>query len=189
LIGDENLGGSVASFYNRYKNFIDESPAIPTVEYPLGVTEMINRDNVEIYGFELSAHYKHASGWHGWGKGGVYVGRDIDEDIHLNTIPPAKLVLGAGYATEAWGADLIFTAAAERDEVENANSETPAYTLLDFTMWWAPPQVKGLTFRAGIYNIFDETYYEDGLDLADGVPQERYSEPGRNFRVSATYKY
>jgi hemoglobin/transferrin/lactoferrin receptor protein len=219
IAGDKNFGGTVSAFYNRYKNFIDEGEATPSTEYPLGITPTINRANVEIYGFELTAHAEDESGWHGWGKFGIYKGRDIDEDYGLNTIPAAKLVLGVGYATDQWGADLIVTAAARRDftcagaltppppstplapptcpagaadgsDLENLPSETPSYQTVDFTAWWSPRQVEGLTIRAGIYNIFDELYYEDGFDLTATTPnQEMFTEPGRNARVTATYKF
>jgi hemoglobin/transferrin/lactoferrin receptor protein len=194
LIGDKDFGGSVSTFYNRYKNFIDDlvRPGF-NPEYPMGITDTINRANVEIYGFEFTAHARDESGWHGWGKFGIYEGRDIDEDISLNTIPAAKLILGVGYAADFWGADAIFTAAAGRDfpdDVENERSETPSYQTLDFTAWVAPPQVEGLTIRAGIYNIFDEEYYEDALDLATSVQnKEYYTQAGRNVRVSASYKF
>ncbi len=193
LIGDKNLGGSVSTFYNRYKNFIDDL-ARPGVnpEYPLGITDTVNRANVEIYGVELTAHYNDPSGWHGWGRLGAYAGEDMDRNEGLNTIPAAKLILGVGYAADFWGADAILTAAAQRDltDVENERSTTPSYQTVDFTAWVAPPQVKGLTIRAGVYNIFDEKYYEDALDLADSVAnKEYYTEPGRNYRISASYKF
>lgn len=196
--GDSDFGGGVSAFYNRYKNFIDDeaSPDFNPI-YPWGVTEYINRANVEIYGAELSAHYRDESGWHTWGQIGAYVGRDIDENLHLNSIPAAKMVLGVGYAADEWGTDLIFTAAAARDEndVENEDSATPSYQLLDLTAWWSPRQLKGFTLRAGVYNIFDELHYEDAFDLPPQnpsnprPPQEYFSEPGRNYRVTATYKF
>jgi hemoglobin/transferrin/lactoferrin receptor protein len=79
--------------------------------------------------------------------------------------------------------------------VENLKSATHSYELLDFTAWWAPRQIKGLTFRAGVYNIFDEFYYPDALDAPSGAggsagpAKEYFSEPGRNYRMSATYKF
>lgn len=208
LVGDKQAGGSVKAFYNRYKDFIDDIPVteasigVPTGTFPQGVTRYVNRANVEIYGAEVSAHYKHESGWHGWGQLGAYVGEDLDDNVKLNTIPAAKLVLGAGYATEEWGTDLIFTAAAARkdNDVERIPnpalpgtyfypSTTPSYSLLDLTTWWSPAAVKGLTLRAGLYNIFDEKYY-DTLDFASNpANKEYYTEPGRNVRVGATYKF
>jgi hemoglobin/transferrin/lactoferrin receptor protein len=199
LLGDSQFGGTVAAFYNRYENFIDEeqvSPPAPPYEMG-GITQTINRANVEIYGAEFTAHYEHESGWHTWGKFGAYVGRDIDDDEHLNSIPAAKAVIGIGYAQEYWGADVILTAAASRDEndVEFDDAATPSYQTVDFTTWWSPAQLEGLTIRAGVYNIFDETYYPDAFDPPEaggpnpGRPKEFYSEPGRNYRVSASYKF
>lgn len=199
LIGDKAFGGTVAAFYNRYENFIDEvQVAPPAPPYDLGgITQTINRANVEIYGAEFTAHYVDESGWHTWGKFGAYVGRDIDEDIHLNSIPAAKAVIDIGYAQEHWGADVIFTAVASRSEsdVEFAGAATSSYQTVDFTAWWAPTVFDGLTIRGGVYNIFDETYYPDAFDPPQGGgpnparPKEFYSEPGRNYRVSASYKF
>jgi hemoglobin/transferrin/lactoferrin receptor protein len=196
LLGDKEFGATVAAFYNRYENFIDEIQiAPPAPPYPAGgIRQTINRANVEIYGAEFTSHYKDESGWHTWGQFGAYVGQDLDTGEHLNSVPAAKAVVGIGYAQEFWGADLILTAAAARDDVEFAGAETPSYQTADLTAWWSPRQFEGLTVRAGVFNIFDETYYPDAFDPAQGGPgtarpKEYYSEPGRNFRVSATYKF
>jgi hemoglobin/transferrin/lactoferrin receptor protein len=175
-------------------------------EFPQGVFQSINRSNVQIYGAELEAHHKWESGWFARGQFGAYVGEDMDLNVGLNSIPVAKLVLGVGYERDTWGTELILTAAASRgdyfedpdpgvqpgsgSDFETATSDTNAYELLDFTAWWSPRQVEGLTIRAGVFNIFDEKYYEDALDLASGVQnQEYYTQPGRNYRMSATYKF
>lgn len=206
LAGDSRNGGSVKFFYNRYKNYIDDidldtsDPAVvaylaslghDAADYPFGVTQTVNRANVQIYGAEVEAHVRHESGWHGWGQFGAYIGEDMDLNEGLNTIPAAKVVLGVGYEQENWGADVIFTAAAARDEddLENAASATPSYQLIDFTAWWSPAAVEGLTIRAGIFNITDEKYYEDALDISTATNKEYYTQPGRNVRVSATYKF
>jgi hemoglobin/transferrin/lactoferrin receptor protein len=133
---------------------------------------------------------------------GAYVGEDMDEDVGLNTIPAAKVVLAVGYETDFWGVESVFTAAAARDfdgtppadpsrgsDLETFASETNDYQLVDFTAWWSPREVEGLTIRAGVFNIFDEEYYEDALDLASTTNKQYYTQPGRNFRVSATYKF
>ncbi|WP_162799728.1 TonB-dependent hemoglobin/transferrin/lactoferrin family receptor [Flaviflagellibacter deserti] len=189
--GDQDFGGAVSAFYNRYKNFIDQSDPVATPTYPLGVTDTINRDNVEIYGAEIEGHYRHVSGWHTWGNLGAYVGRDIDDDEHLNTIPTARLMTAVGYETDRWGSDVILTIGAGRgvDKVETVTSTTPSYQLVDFTVWWKPQVFDGLTLRAGVFNIFDETYFKT-LDLAATTRnKDYYSEPGRNFKVSATYQF
>lgn len=196
-LGDENLGGSVAGFYNRYKNFIDAvlvdptSVGIPPGTYPFGVTRSINRANVEIWGLEAKAHYRHVSGWHGWATAGYYEGRDIDEDVHLNSIPAFKVVGSLGYATDVWGADVIVTGVAKRDRAESPSNETGGYGLVDLTAWWSPREVKGLTLRAGVYNLFDKAYV-DALNLPDGTtsrPKAYFTEPGRSVKISATYQF
>lgn len=196
-LGDARFGGSVSGFYNRYKNFIDAvavtpaSVGLPPGLYPFGITQSINRANVEIMGAEAKVHYKHASGWHGWGNVGYYYGRDRDTDVHLNSIPQLKAVVGAGYATAEWGADAIVTAAASRHLAEDAQHRTPSYMLVDLTAWWSPAALKGVTFRAGVYNLFDRTYY-DPLNLPDGAfttPKTYFTEAGRTFRGSMTYKF
>lgn len=218
LTGDDRSGGSAKVFYNRYKNYIDDvnlgspgpggttifSPAEQALLASLGynyqdydgpgqfASVTINRANVQIYGMEFEAHHKFDSGWYGWGQVGAYVGEDMDMNMGLNTIPAAKLIAAIGYETDFWGAETVFTAAAARDadDLENSVSSTNSYQLVDFTAWWAPKQVEGLTLRAGVYNIFDQTYYEDGLDLASSVTNKRYyTQPGRNFRFSGTYKF
>jgi hemoglobin/transferrin/lactoferrin receptor protein len=215
LVGDTLTGGSVKLFYNRYKNFIDDMPVTDAAyrasigydpaDFPLGVTGYVNRANVQIYGAELEAHHKWESGWFARGQVGAYVGEDIDMNVGLNSIPAAKAILGVGYERDTWGTELILTAAASRNfkedlldpgepasgsDLETETSETNAYQLLDFTAWWSPRQFDGLTIRAGVFNIFDEKYYEDALDLASTVQnQEYYTQPGRNYRVSATYKF
>ncbi len=207
LLGDKLAGGSVNLFYNRYKNFIDQytgSPeefGFPSGEY-MFVQKSLNRANVEIYGAEATAHYYDPSGWHGWTTVGAYVGEDMDLDVGLNTIPAARIMLGVGYAADQWGADAIFTGVARRDfkgsgpalplpgsDVETLNSATPAYALVDLTAWYSPAAFEGLTIRAGIYNLFDETYFKT-LDLASSIQnKDYYTEPGRTFKVSATYQF
>jgi hemoglobin/transferrin/lactoferrin receptor protein len=173
--------------------------------FPAGITQSINRANVAIYGAEFEAHHKLDNGLYGWGQLGAYIGQDTDLDVGLNTIPAAKLMIGLGYERETWGAEAIFTAVASRSftdnplvagsqpdrgsDLENAVSATENYELVDFTAWWSPKQLEGLTLRAGIYNIFDQSYFEDGLDLTSTTNRQYFTQPGRNVRVSGTYKF
>jgi len=200
ILGDEWLGGTVSGFYNRYKNFLDDvavseaSLGIPAGTYPFGVTQTINRAHVEIYGFEATAHFKHASGIHGWGTFGTYVGRDMDEDVHLNSIPAIKGVIGLGYATTHWGVDTIVTLVGAREKAEDEDHETESYETVDLTAWWRPTRLGtsggDLTLRVGVYNLFDKKYI-DPLDLPDSLSQPRdyYTQPGRTFKASATYRF
>ncbi|HEV7435462.1 MAG TPA: TonB-dependent hemoglobin/transferrin/lactoferrin family receptor [Pseudorhizobium sp.] len=192
-LGDEGLGGHVGAFYNRYRNFIDnESRIDSTGTYPLGITEYFNRDRVRIYGVELSVHRRFDNGIRVYGALSYADGVDLETDEDIRSVPPLKAVLGTGYAAETWGADLIFTAAKGVDDDGDAGTlEAPGYGIFDLTGWWEPEQAKGLTIRAGVYNIFDKAYY-DAVNLATiqtPQPDEFYSEPGRTFKISLTQRF
>jgi len=195
-LGDETFGGSINGFYNLYKNFIDDvsvdaaSVGIPAGTYPFGITQTVNRASVEIYGAEASIFYNQAIGWHGYASLASYIGKDRDTGEHLNSVPALKGVLGMGYGWEEFGGDVILTGVAARNKVENDLSKTPGYGLVDVTGWWAPEQLKGAKLKAGVYNLFDRTYY-DALDIPDSssVPKDYYTEAGRSFKATLTFQF
>jgi hemoglobin/transferrin/lactoferrin receptor protein len=195
-LGDEVFGGSVNGFYNRYKDFIDAvtvTPAeagVPVGMYPLGLTQSLNRNSVEIYGAEASVYYAPETGFHSWASFASYLGKDRDTGEHLNSIPALKAVLGLGYNWQEFGGDVILTGVAARNKVENELSKTPGYGLVDVTAWWAPEQLQGAKLKAGVYNLFDRTYY-DALDIPDSstVPKEYYTEAGRSFKATLTFQF
>ena len=192
-LGDDDVGGHLGAFYNRYRNFIDsESRVDPTGTYPMGITEYFNRNKVRIYGLELSGHKRFNNGMRVYGALSLADGEDLDSGESIRSVPPLKVVLGTGYATETWGADLVFTAAKGVENDADANTiDAPGYGIFDLTGWWEPEQTQGLTIRAGIYNIFDKTYY-DAVNLATITtpqPDAYYSEPGRTFKVSLTQRF
>ena len=192
----DDFDWSVSSFYNRYKNFIDTESVDPSEvglspgDYPFGITRYFNRANVEIYGIEAAARWQMDPVWHSGVSLAAYIGRDIDTDVHLNSVPAAKGIFNLGYDNGVWGGDAFLTLAASRDDVENDISKTPDYALLDLTAWWKPEQLEGVKLQAGLYNVFDETYY-DALDIPDSAtqPKEFYSESGRSFRATLTYQF
>ena len=55
--------------------------------------------------------------------------------------------------------------------------------------------MKGLRLSAGVYNVFDQEYYDAvkwrDIDLASSAsqPKDYYSEPGRTFKISITQKF
>ncbi|MER0238408.1 TonB-dependent hemoglobin/transferrin/lactoferrin family receptor [Fulvimarina sp. MAC8] len=192
----QDFDWSVSGFYNRYENFIDTETVDPYElglsrgEYPFGITRNFNRRDVEIYGVEAAAHWQMTEVWHSGLTLAATVGRDKDTGDHLNTVPAAKGILNFGYDNGVWGGDAFLTVAAARDEVEADINKTPDYAVLDLTAFWKPTAVEGVKLQAGLYNVFDETYY-DALDIPDNAaqPQEFYSEPGRSFRASLSYQF
>lgn len=212
-LGDDQLGGAVSLFDNRYQNFIDKnvplgkgSPQWQPAwdgQYPLGVTGLANRARVRIYGAEASAHWRFAPNWRTWGSLAWAVGKDENTGQHLNSVPPLKAILGLGYQRDEWGIDAMLTAATRRDDVQYpeacasaryADFQAPGYGVVDLSAYWRPAAVKGLQLQAGVFNLFDKKYWEAiNVPTAGAIaiprPLDWYTEPGRSVRVSLTYQY
>jgi hemoglobin/transferrin/lactoferrin receptor protein len=196
--GDDRLGGGVSLYDNYYRNFIDRvsvSAADAGVSgfYPLGIERYINRPHVQIYGVEANAHWQFRPNWRVWTSIAFAHGRDTDLDQPLNSVPPLKGIFGLGYATENWGTDLSVTLAAARNDVEDPASDlnkTPGYGVVDLTGWWQPESAPNLKLRAGVFNIFDEKYW-NALDIPDSstLPKDYYTAPGRSFRLAMDYRF
>lgn len=193
--GDDELGGKLTVFNTYYRNFIDQVAGATDPNYPLGVTEYVNRSKVHIYGVEVSGQWAFSPGWRTWASLAVQTGKDTDLDVHLNTVAPLKAILGLAYDTETWGASAAATLAASRDKFEttavgSAFLDRPGYEVFDLNGWWTPEFIPGMKLQAGVYNLFDEKYWNAaGLPESTTLPVDYYSEPGRNFRVSATYRF
>jgi hemoglobin/transferrin/lactoferrin receptor protein len=134
----------------------------------------------------------------------------------LPSIVPATGVLGLRYQspTQRWSLtgnvthakakkmeDAALTEVAANDFFTSLEPDylSDAYTVLD--LFGEINITKGLRLNAGIYNVFDERYYLwprvrfvnegtttlYGYVTGDGIG--RYSEPGRNFRVSLAWQF
>lgn len=114
----------------------------------------------------------------------------------LETIDPLKLVFGVGYDAPSgvWGGQAIVTYAA-RKEGGDVNApltafRPDAFTILDLTAYWNVTDAA--TLRVGIFNVTDETYWwwsdARGLSASSAV-LDAYSQPGRNFSASISYRF
>lgn len=199
--GDDQLGGSLAAFTNFYKNFIDSESLTAAQaaargydlnEYPFGITEYVNLESVNIYGIEARGSWKFAPNWRTWGSLAWMVGQDLANNTYLDSVPPLKGVIGVGYADVEWGTDLLLTAAAVHAQT-STTFQAPAYAVVDWTAWWTPAKLPGLRVQAGVFNLFDETYF-NYLDVPTSVTASSsnldfYSEPGRNYQMNLTYQF
>ncbi|MCO5730471.1 TonB-dependent hemoglobin/transferrin/lactoferrin family receptor [Rhizobium sp. SSA_523] len=203
-LGDDAFGGRVNLFYNRYKNFIDSrsltAAEAAAIGYNLadyrqgGISSYTNIARAEIFGVELSAQKVFANGLRLGGGVSALKGNDLENHTFLRSVPPLKAVASIGYDTESWGVglDLIGVAASRADDGKAGNYfRTPGYGVVDVTAWWEPEQVKGLRINAGVYNVFDRTYYDYSSvrSNAAGQAREFYSEPGRSFKISLTQRF
>ena len=205
-LGNEKLGGSLTFFDNRYRDFIDENVTLTpasaewnpawTGQYPMGVTAFANRARVRIYGAEARVHGEISPNWYAWGALAWAHGKDLDTGGALNSVAPLKTIVGVGYRQTHWGAEAIVTAAKRRSRVQDpaTDFQAPGYGVVDLTAWWQPSGVKGLRVQAGVFNLFDRTYWSalnvpQAGSVRNAAPVASYTEPGRHARVWLTYQY
>lgn len=184
---------SATVFNNYYRNFISQVQISPPDEnYPVGgVSGYRNLDRVQIYGVEVGGEWNFANNWRTWGSLAWAEGKNTDTDEYLNSVAPLRAIVGLGYATETWGSDVSITMASARDKVSGTGFVAPGYGIVDATVWWEPEQVKGLKLQAGVFNIFDQKYW-DAISVPDGTSsaaRDYYSEAGRTFRLAISHKF
>lgn len=185
-----DLTAKLTLFHNRYRNFIDNTDPIADPVSGLDVTSFYNRANVQISGVEVKARKEFASGFNLSGSLAYAYGEDKDTGELISTVAPLKAIVGVGYAAEHWGTDLSLIGVAGVSDKSSAAFKAPGYAITNLTAWWEPEQVNGMRLQAGVYNVFDKTYY-DAVAVRDSItqPEEYYSEPGRTFKVSLTQRF
>lgn len=221
----DNLQLDVSVFKDEYSNMIDTVTRIqnPDVVYQTctrGVcTESQGNqyntiDNIgkaDVKGFEVAGSWRITSAFSSR-LAYAYSEGEKENGDPLRSINPASAVLGFRYEGANWNVMANVTHGAAKkekdavDSTENAFEAKPyltdSYTVvdlmgtLDITPQWQ--------LRAGIYNLFDEEYYQwqrvrfvtnwvgsgvRGGVLADGTGLQRYSEPGRYAKVSVSYRF
>ena len=200
-IGDDDFGGRINLFYNRYRNFIDTrqltaaeaaAAGYNLADYPMGgISRSVNLDRARIYGVELGGHKRFDNGVSLRAALAYANGKDMDTGDFLQSVAPLKGVIGVAYDTENWGAGLDWIgAAAGRGQSTATYFKTPGYGIVDLTAWYAPEAIKGMKINAGIYNLFDKTWYDYTTARTGRTqPAEFYSEPGRYFKISITQRF
>ncbi len=189
--GDKDLGAQINVFTTRYQNFIDTVQLTPPGgEYPLGgVSSYTNIPDARISGVELGTHARFLDHWTARASLAYAHGRNLSDRTYLDSVPPLTAIVGLGYAETHWGGEVTTKLAARRDKVDDG-FKAPGYGVVDVTAWLEPEPLPGLKIAAGVFNLFDKTYYD-----AVSVPETRaqpalyYSEPGRSFRINATYRF
>lgn len=214
---------SVAAYYNRYRDFIWSGYELDPSQVPAWAQQMspgaffsqyfraVNARKATIRGVEASGVLRLGDftdalgGWSLHGSAAVASGRLIQPGdtgySPLNTVDPAKLVLGVSYDAANWGAELVGTAVRRHSRLSDpATFRPPGYGTLDLYAHYTP--VANLELYAGISNLTDRTYWDWGnlnggalgnLVSGNGVndagpgslPVDRLSMPGRSVSVAA----
>lgn len=201
-----DLSAKITAFHNIYSNFIDVYATTGSAGQPAQLFTWRNRDEVEISGIEIRARQDFANGIFLHGSLAYSYGKDSNTGEYIRTVAPFKSILGVGYEQEQWGVDLstILSAGMRKDgtvvPIAGAPYETfdaPGYGIANLTAWWEPEQTTGLRIQAGVYNVFDKTYWNavgtrdistSGTTTAN-QPVAFYTEPGRSFKISLTQKF
>jgi hemoglobin/transferrin/lactoferrin receptor protein len=190
---------SLASFRTDYDDFI-ESRALIGIDPGSGylVFQSRNIEQARIRGIDLrfqqdlSAWNERLSGLN-WSLAGFWAeGEDRQADQPLNSIAPPQLVnrLDWNSADATWRMSVFWTLTARKsrsdiDEQDENLFATPSWQTVDLTAAWRPsPRVE---MRAGVFNLFDETYWRwlDVYRLAEDDPMiPLMARPGRNYTVS-----
>ncbi|WNL44146.1 TonB-dependent hemoglobin/transferrin/lactoferrin family receptor [Dyella sp. BiH032] len=211
---------NVGAYYNRYRDFIWSGYQLKAAQVPDWVQvypgmnlfyQAVNARKAYIKGAEASgalrlAHFSDAlRGWSLRGSVAVASGRLIEPGASgyspLNTVDPAKAVLGVAYDAERWGAELIGTGVRRHSRLSDASAFRPGgYATLDAYAHYAP--LPNLELYAGVTNLADRKYWDwgslnsgalgnlvsgNGINDTgtDGVPADRLTMPGRAFSVAA----
>ena len=205
------LNAHASAYYNLYNDFLENNVLVfdnPDPNQP-DETTTVNRGDVQIYGFELSADWlvgETFSSFEGLGIGGSFSytqgnasarADSLDRsDQPLNSVDPAKAVAYLAYNApeEKWGSRLTATYSAAKDDSDidfTGNIEflpAESWFTLDLTGYYAIND--NLRLRGGITNLLDEQYVlwstarrGNGHGFT-GLPTSFFSQPGRTFFVA-----
>ncbi|QHE88657.1 TonB-dependent hemoglobin/transferrin/lactoferrin family receptor [Hydrogenophaga sp. BPS33] len=190
-----------AVFSGRYKDFIDELvPVSGTAGNPLDplTYQAINRGQVRLSGFELKGKLVLGSATDLRLAYGQTKGKDTRLGAPLNSVNPARLVLGVDHRLGDWklGASLAYTAKKARSDINTASPNIanqfapPSYTTLDLRASW---QVNRSTrLSAAIHNVTDRKYWEWGnvVGVASNSPVlDAYTAPGRAISLALVTEF
>ena len=202
----ERLTLDVAVFAGRYDDLIVDNVLIAGtgVSGDPKLFQTVNTDRARIQGFEFKGSYD-------WGRVadgrlsmpfayGRAKGSNLTTGKPLNSVDPAKAVLGLNYDTAAWTLrlDLRHIAAKKAEDIDsgglvkppNTQITVPAATVVDLYSQWRVR--KNLRLNVGITNLTDARYWMwsdvQGLAASTTVA-DAYTQPGRNLSVSMVYDF
>lgn len=207
----EAFGGalslSATAFKTHYDDFINQvvvrGTGRPGVD-PL-IYQYVNLTEVDIWGLEARGDIHWDNGFSAIVAASFADGDQETEGERgkLTTIDPIKLVGGLNYRAPSgiWGTSATVTWSDKKDQAGCGGGNCwggEAFTLLDLTAFWNVTE--RATLRAGVFNVFDETYawWSDVRGLSRGgtatsptAPANlaAFTQPGRNFGVSINLRY
>ena len=182
----------LSAFMNKYNNFIQQfvggtssDPANFTTDY---VSQ--NVEEAEISGYEFSYKYffkNNKEGINLFTNLAYSKGDNTTDNVPLISVNPFEIKYGIGFnsANNKFSSKLTNTHVGKARVASGTTTFVPdAYTVTDLELAYSPNKTS--QFTAGIYNIFDNTFYnyQDVQGLSASLSNlTKYSQPGTHFRV------
>ena len=191
----EFLKGTLAVYDNRYRDLIESRANLGRNDSGQLVFQSVNRDRARIRGLELEGRWWLASlsgraeGWYLDGMASWSRGDDTARDRPLNSVPPPRASLAAGFeaADGRWGGELRLTgvrAVTRADESAGALFLPPGYSQWDLHAWASLGEQVRLNLS--LFNLADHRAWD--WSALRGLPASAddidfYSRPGRGARL------
>ena len=204
---------SVAAFYNRYRDFIDENGVQSANLETTFQANNIKRATIkgaEFKGRLNLDHFGAVDGLYSLASVAYQHGRNDDTGQPLNSVAPLTGVMGLGYEQARRGVQLSWTLVKRKNRVDDTQFYAPdgrstgfrtaGYGVLDLTGFYK--LTNDLTLNAGLYNLTDKKYrqWEDVRKYASvgsngqseaAVTQpanlDRLTAPGRNVAINLVW--
>lgn len=207
------LDWSVTAYRTNYDDLIVSRVPLPCPGDPRCVPtapitfQSQNVSRARIEGIEARAELHVARGWTAKLGASAARGDDLGKAKPLNSVDPAKVVLGLAWegvlnavvpalfsvAPAKAGAQLHLTHAARKSRIDSSAGvlfPTPAYTVADLTGFIELGA--NATLSAGVFNMFDRKHWlwSDVRGVVNpGAAVDRYTQPGRSFGVRVKYRF
>ncbi len=189
---------SLASFENRYQNFISQEviggggrPSNPTIY------QYVNLTKAKIQGVVAQVELKVGQRWTVQ-TGAAYLKGDSQINgvsAPINSVQPFKAMFGLQYDAGEWGgqATVLYSAAKDPSRIAPGRTSqfaSPDYTVLDLGVYWKPST--NLTLNANLNNALDTKYWRwsdvSGLTENSRIA-DAYTAAGRTVQVSLRYDF
>ena len=189
---DANLFG----FFSKYDDFIEQLKVVGTTSAGLTLYKSVNADEAEIKGLEFSGEYflnPKRSGISLFSLIAFQEGTNTTDNVPLKTISPFEARLGIKYKSDnsKWKAELsnkfVGSPRVKTDETDFIPNE---YSVTDLTAAYLPND--RFELNAGIYNLFDATYYnyQDVKSKSASLSNiTAYTQPGRYIQAGFGIKF
>ena len=181
------------AFTGRYKDFIEDNVRVGGTGAPGNpiLFQAVNRGRVKLSGFELEGRWAVTPATTLKLAYGQTRGRDTLLNQPLNSVNPAKLVMGVDHRIADWTLGAVVTHAAAKDDADINRSTTaqqfatPSWTTLDLRATWRITPSTRLS--AAVHNLTDRKYWlwSSVQGVASNLATlDAYTSPGRSLSVA-----